>query len=228
MYDFTVTDAFGGGTCEATSSGMVTADMSACPEIDRTSTNDPTSFDPCSCGDPLNFFDPMNGNITFFHDFVEVTSMTGETWEVSVVSAQAYSDEGVTNIMVGDLLTETMPGSGIYRIDLFHPPGVGFTMTVDRTAGGGPFPLVEGSTCTACQQIPTLGQWGLILLSLLVLTFGVVAIRKQEPGLVGFGTVSANDKFNLPFNKAVFSKMLIAVMLGLAAIFAVSIALVMK
>lgn len=223
-YNITVTDAVV-GTCEGTATEMVAANMGTCPTVNRTSANDPTSFDPCSCGDPLNYYDG-NGDITYFHDFVEVTSSTGETWEVTAVSAQAYSDNGITNIAIGNGLTETAPGSGIYRIDLFHPPGVGFTMTVDRTAGGGPFPLMEGGTCTACKQVPTLGQWGLILLSLLVLTFGVVALRKHEPVLAGFGTVASSDeKYSLPFNKAVFGKMLIAVMLGLAAVFAVAVTL---
>ena len=194
------------------------------PTISRTNANDPTSFDPCSCGDPLNFYDG-NGDITYFHDFVEVTSLTGETWEVSAVSAMAYSDAGATNIMVGDVLAETFAGSGIYRIDLFHPPGVGFTMTVDRTAGGGPFPLMEGGICMACKQIPTLGQWGLILLSLLILTFGVVALRKHEPvlAMAGQGTSTSSNNRSLPFNKAAFSKMLIVVMVGLAVVFAVAI-----
>ncbi len=208
-----------------TSSTYATVDPGlgpGCPTISQTNPNDPTSFDPCSCGDPLNFYD-ADGDITYFHDFVEVTSMTGETWEVAAVSAMAYSDAGATNIVIGDGLTETPPGSGIYRIDLFHPPGVGFTMTVDRTAGGGPFPLMEGGTCTACKQVPTLGQWGLILLSLLILTFGVVALRKRELVMAGYGTTVSNNKFTLPFDKASFGKMLIAVMFGLAAVFAVAV-----
>lgn len=191
------------------------------PTISRTSANDPTSFDPCSCGDPLNFYDG-NGDVTYFHDFVEVTSVTGETWEVTAVM-DAFTDEGVTPVVVTDPLVETPPGSGIYRIDLFHAPGVGFTMTVDRTAGGGPFPLMEGGTCAACKQIPTLGQWGLILLSLLILTFGVVALRRHEPVLAGYGNVASSNKFNFPFNKAVFSKMLITVMIALAAVFVVAV-----
>jgi hypothetical protein len=98
-------------------------------------------------------------------------------------------------------------------------------MTVDRTAGGGPFPLMEGGTCAACQQVPTLGQWGLILLSLLILTFGVVALRKHEPvlAMAGQGTSTASNNRSLPFNKAAFGKMLIVVMLGLAAVFAVAV-----
>ncbi len=209
-------------TCTATANATVNPGAGTCPTVSQTNPNDPTSFDPCSCGDPLNFYD-ADGDVTFFHDFVEVTSVTGETWEVAAVSAMAYSDAGATNIMIGDGLTETPPGSGIYRIDLFHPPGVGFTMTVDRTAGGGPFPLMEGGTCLACKQVPTLGQWGLILLSLLILTFGVVALRKREPVLAGYGSTVSNNKFTLPFDKTSFGKMLIAVMIGLAAVFAVAV-----
>jgi hypothetical protein len=221
-YNITVTDAVV-GTCEGTATEMVAANMGTCPTVSRTSANDPTSFDPCSCGDPLNYYDG-NGDITYFHDFVEVTSSTGETWEVTAVSAQAYSDNGITNIVIGDVLTETSPGSGIYRIDLFHPPGVGFTMTVDRTAGGGPFPLMEGGTCAACQQVPTLGQWGLILLSLLILTFGVVALRNRQMVLAGAGTSSFPTGIRqMPFDGASFRRMLVVVMVGLAVVFATAI-----
>ena len=209
-------------TCVNTAMATVDPGMGMCPTSSRTNPNDPSSFDPCSCGDPQNYYDG-NGDITYFHDFVEVTSVTGEMWTVTAVM-DAFTDNGVTPIVVTDPLTETAPGSGIYRIDLFHAPGVGFTMTVDRT--GAPFPLMEGGTCTACKQIPTLGQWGLILLSLLILTFGVVALRRHEPvlAMAGQGSSSASNNRSLPFNKAAFGKMLVAVMLGLAATFAVAIA----
>ncbi|MEZ4955353.1 MAG: hypothetical protein R2825_17465 [Saprospiraceae bacterium] len=60
---------------------------------------------------------------------------------------------------------------------------------------------------------------------LLILTFGVVALRKHEPvlAMAGQGTSTASNNRSLPFNKAAFGKMLIVVMLGLAAVFAVAV-----
>ncbi len=216
-YDITVTDAFG-GTCEATDTEMVIAGMSLCPTVSRT---DPTIFDPCSCGDPLNYVDGM-GDVSYFHDFVLVTSAPGETWEFTAV-AGAFHDDGTTPVTPGTVLPETPPGSGMYRLDLFHAPGVGFTCTVDRTAGGPPFPLMTGGTCSACAQVPTLGQWGLIILGLLILTFGVVVLRSREMAIAGYSSVETSKFSRLPFDKALFGKALIAVMLGLAATFAVAV-----
>ena len=35
------------------------------------------------------------------------------------------------------------------------------------------------SICAACAPIPTIGQWGLIILGFLVLIFGIVYIKKN-------------------------------------------------
>ena len=72
--------------------------------------------------------------------------------------------------------------------------------------------------------VPTLGQWGLIILSLLLTTFGVVALRSRQTVLAGVGTSSFPTGIHqLPFDKVFFGKMLIYTMIGLAAVFAVAI-----
>ena len=162
------------------------------------------------------------------HDFVTVTSGPGETW---VVTAQvgASSNCAGAAIALGTPLVETVVGvSGVYVLNpIFHLPGVGFTMTVDRPAS--PFPLMTGGTCAACMQIPTLGQWGLILLGLLILTFGVVALRSRQTVLAPSGLAGTSGSSfpvnlrSLPFNGAAYRRMLAFVMLGFVAVFAVAV-----
>ena len=83
---------------------------------------------------------------------------------------------------------------------------------------------VTDSTVTAA--VPTLGEWGLIILSLLLLTFGMVALRSREVALAGVGNTSSfpTKLPQWPFDKAAFGKMLAMVMVGLAAIFSVAVA----
>ncbi len=183
----------------------------------------PDITDPCSCGDPLNIID-AGGMITHFHDFVMVTSGPGETWEISSLNSGAIFDAGLAAIPVGTVLPEIAPG--VYRLDLFHPDGVGFNVTVDRTAGGGPFPLTTGGTCSGCPLvgIPTMGQWGLIILALLLLSFATVFMMRRQAAFADIGNVSAQSG-GIPFDKAVFGKMLTYVVLGLAATFAIAVSI---
>lgn len=79
---------------------------------------------------------------------------------------------------------------------------------------------------TPMAGVPTIGQWGLIILSLLILTFGVVALRSRQTVLAGTANTSFPATFRqLPFNKTAFGNMLIYVMIGLAVTFAVAVSL---
>lgn len=68
--------------------------------------------------------------------------------------------------------------------------------------------------------VPTLSQWGLFFLSLLILTFGTVVLRREKTVLVGANGSNIPTRINqFPFDKMAFSKMFIAVMIGFGAIF---------
>ncbi len=192
-------------------------------QTDEDGDGTPDITDPCACGDPLNIIDG-GGNITHFHDFVLVNSGPGETWQITALNSGAIFDAGLVAIPLNTVLPEISPG--VYKLDLYHPSGVGFNVTVDRTAGGGPFPLVTGGTCNAAicgsQAIPTMGEWGLIILALLLLTFATVFMMGRKTAVAGFGTVSSNGA-GIPFNKAAFGKMLAIVMVVLAAVFATAV-----
>ncbi len=194
------------------------------PTISQTDSDgdgNPDITDPCACGDPLNIIDGM-GQITHFHDFVLVVSGPGETWQITALNSGAIFDNGLVAIPLNTPLVEISPG--VYKLDLWHPVGVGFNVTVDRTAGGGPFPLVTGGTCNACPLvgIPAMGEWGLIILALLLLSFATVFMMRRQTAIAGFGNVTSQSS-GIPFDKASFAKMLVYVMIGLAAAFAVAV-----
>jgi len=56
-----------------------------------------------------------------------------------------------------------------------YPNTIGCPVDIDL-----PFTVTENNVCVPSQSIPTLGEWGLIILSLLTLIIGIVNIRQEE------------------------------------------------
>ena len=105
---------------------------------------------------------------------------------------------------------------------------VTLTLTTDDPAGlcpAGTGQMTITYNASPCVQVPTMGQWGLIILSLLLLTFGTVALQKRELAGANSAIVAASGVSSLPFNRAGFSKMLVIVMLILGAVFAIAVSL---
>ena len=72
-------------------------------------------------------------------------------------------------------------------------------------------------------SIPTMGEWGLIILGLLVLCFATVFMMLRQTALAGMGNVSMSGTGGIPFDKTSYGKMLVGVMIGMAGVFAVTV-----
>lgn len=84
--------------------------------------------------------------------------------------------------------------------------------------------LILSANAAQAAAIPTMGEWGLILLSILMLTIGTVAIRQRKLAFAG----SQNEQFSfrrLPLDRKLFARCLGIVGLGLVTVFAVAISL---
>ena len=68
-----------------------------------------------------------------------------------------------------------------------------------------------------------MGEWGLMILALLLMSFATVFMMRRETALAGFGSVSVPGNNSIPFNSNVFKNLLGYVMLGLALTFAVAV-----
>ncbi len=194
--------------------------------VDSSGDGLPDIADPCDCADPENIEDPATNNITYFHDFVTVVSNPGETWElVSYNSGQLY-DNALNPIPAGTALTEVSPG--LYRLDGLHESLVGFEANFNRTTNPLATPLTIGNVCDgvicAIAGVPTMGQWGMILFTIIMLSFGVIFVMRKQVAFAGMGTAPSAFSSGLPFDKTSFGKVLVYVMLGLAATFAIAIA----
>ena len=144
---------------------------------------------------------------------------------VSYNSGQLY-DNALNPIPAGTTLTEVSPG--LYRIDGLHESIVGFVANFNRTTNPLATPLTTGNACDgvscAFAAVPTMGEWGMILFALIMLSFGVIFVMRQQVALAGAGaTASSSFSSGLPFDKSSFGKILAYVMIGLAATFTVAI-----
>jgi hypothetical protein len=66
-----------------------------------------------------------------------------------------------------------------YRLDFYHSRGTGFTATFSPDNGA---TILEFSgVCDGCQNpIPTLTQWSLVILGLIMLILGMVFMEKRK------------------------------------------------
>ncbi len=111
------------------------------------------------------------------------------------------------------------------------PAGATFTVVMSNTSSqqicdysftlnpSNPGVVISGVGCAAA--VPTMGEWGLIILALLTLSFGTVFMMRSRMAVAGMGNVSVSS--GIPFNRAAYGKLLAVVMAGLAASFAVAV-----
>jgi|GEM_PF-2588294 len=82
-------------------------------------------------------------------------------------------------------------------------PGCDITFMQDIT-------VTENDVCAPISDIPTLSEWGLMTLALLLMTLGAVKMAVGSVALAGVGTKNVpmpfNASFKLPFNMAILRK----------------------
>jgi len=150
--------------------------------------------DPCSCTDPRNC--DING-ITFFHDSLVV--MTGGISGLTITVAPGVVDfytevpcfsNSSDPILApaGTIIPEVPAGSGEYRLEFWRPAVI---PSISVGTGGQTFDVPPATFEPICvcadeiAEIPTIGEWGLIWLSLLFLIIGVNILREKQIGLNG-------------------------------------------
>ena len=127
--------------------------------------------DPCSCGDTLNVFDD-NGSVVLFHDYLLITGAEVGA-SVNITNTTNFFD-AVGNPIPTPIIG-TVDEFGQFRIEYYHPASV--SATADVTVGNETQSFV-GSSCEACLVIiPTMDQWGIILLLLLMSIVSVLVYK---------------------------------------------------
>lgn len=174
--------------------------------------------DPCNCANPEHIDTDGDGQIDLFYETVVITAATGQTWTLG-------SPNGVLD-MNGNPLTsltanETDPST--YVANFYHAAGTGYSSVWSN----GMSTLVIFNSCDACAAIaavPTMSQWGLIILAMFSFTFLLLFVMAGQTQLMTTTgqTVSAIDwkKLNsYPFDASLFqiaSKITVGVLLAIS------------
>ncbi len=165
-----------------------------------------------SCDPGADPVDPADDMVSFDYTVNDLGG-TGTTWSDDQGQAgQAYG----TTVTVGPIPADAS----------------NFSITVTDDAD--PDCTITGTqTLTDCgttpNDIPTLSEWGLITLALLLMTFGSVKMAVGNVALAGLGSRSVpmpgGNTFRLPFDAAIFRKSLtftgILTLIGFAICFAI-------
>jgi hypothetical protein len=168
----------------ASPSSTLFGSFACTPPITATISNDdadgdgtPDITDPCDCTDPLNpdpavVTGPGGGEV--FHELVTVTSGIGETWNMDATTIGALDATGAA-LTLPAAMTEITPG--VYTLDFYHEIAVGYAGDFSN----GTTTLNIANTCTAtCSSVPTLDEWGLIILTLALLNIALVFVVRRK------------------------------------------------
>jgi hypothetical protein len=127
--------------------------------------------DPCSCDDPLNV-QPWGGMVQLFHDVLLVNiGLPGQNVTVS----QSFNPANFVDINGDPIPVNTAlddQGDGTYTLSFYRPPSTSFSVEID--VNGIYQEIFNSDTCLDAEAcgvlpIPTMSEWGLIILALLML-----------------------------------------------------------
>ena len=217
----------------------LTASFSATPACTLTNNNAGTAPGPCAVAPPCAITDISTSNLSGCNDS-GTPSITGDDTFTADVTVS------FSNPPAGGILLLT--GDGIANVSAAALSGSSHTFTgVSMAANGTPINLTAGfsaaSGCTltnnnagmapgSCSPlsptIPTMSEWGLILFALIIFTLTVVFGTQQQRAMAmssTTGEMAATNRWQLPFDKGLFFKVLPYVYLGFVAIFASAILL---
>ncbi len=168
--------------CLDTTQVLITVPMASISLVDKDGDGNPDIADPCSCFDPQNVAGSANGSITLFHDIITLTNGgIGQTWVLNTVNSGGFLMQDGTPFPLNTPLTDL--GGGVYQLDFWHQPDIGFNATFRRASDNDLQAI--GSSCDGqmCLIIPTMSQWGLLIFGLLVLNLGLVFIYRKTNDL---------------------------------------------
>lgn len=128
--------------------------------------------DPCGCDNII----PANNAFGFlFRDTLIITAGGGGTANVILgTNTNGFLDAAGVLFPFGTLLGSLSPATPI-KFVFYRPPNVPLDIVTNIVA------TITSPACTGfCPLIPTLSQWGIISLALLLLIFGITAIRERK------------------------------------------------
>jgi len=155
-----------------------------------------TAIDGCGdvslgIGDPCNCFAGLDldgdGENEFARDVITITPGMAP-YSVSSYSGGLFDANGnaLSTADLDALIAAAVAAGGNIGITVYLPADGSSTYTVEVTDANGSSASITGGGCSSCgdNAIPTMGEWGLIILALLLLNLGVLYIRQTEMKIV--------------------------------------------
>ncbi len=167
--------------CVDTAKVTITTPISNSSLVDKDGDGQADIADPCNCFDPENVVveNGSNRSVTFFHDFVTITNGgVGQTWVLATVNSGEVLMNNGSPIPMNTALNDL--GGGIYRLDLWHRPDIGFNATFRRLNDNATETVGNSCGGNACITIPTMSEWSLLIFGLLVLNLGIFFVQRKQ------------------------------------------------
>ncbi|MFZ1786977.1 MAG: IPTL-CTERM sorting domain-containing protein [Saprospiraceae bacterium] len=130
----------------------------------------------CNCNDPLNILDG-DLQVLFFHRTLVLD--IGQANIPVEIFGNWFDSAGMP---VSGPVNAMTNNDGFLEFEFFSPPAVAIDFDVHYNSGQGELSLLYmGSACEPCMAIiPTLNQWGIIWLVLLMMIVGVASQKKPS------------------------------------------------
>ncbi len=200
-------------TAACIGSMMATAPATCSDVVNGNIEGDPS--DPCFCGNENNIMvtagdDPENPflQVQYFYDFITIST----TPATNGLNITTMSETGILD-MNGDpaVLSFNDNGDGTYTAEFYHEVDEGFEVMGIEGSDGAGLTVTFGDSfgeCGQCatEEIPTLSEWGLITLALMLMSYGSI-VMAGSGALAGANNVQLPiSNFQLPFNAAILRK----------------------
>ena len=154
-------------------------DIPSCPTFD--------ALDPCSCDNPNNVLSDDGNSVLFWEDELTIVGSPGATVTLTNnINAEGFLmpiPSSTSAIPFPNGVLGTIPPTGILTIQ-FYKDATDSETNIEFTVGAAMDTFNEtcGLAPTACtiNTIPTIGEWALLILSLLLLLIGIVSFRAKK------------------------------------------------
>lgn len=132
-----------------------------------------TTTEPCSCNNENNIDFENDGIIDLFYEAITIYATPGITdWASVFIKGNPLDTNGnLSNNFITD------NGDGTYSTSFYLPENDTYVVNFKSASQNICVPAVAGGNCKACVPIPTLSQWGLIVLGLILICIFLVQFR---------------------------------------------------
>ena len=148
--------------------------------------------DPCNCFDPLNEVSSPVGYL--FHDILSVS--TGANLMIRLTSTNDEFRDSLGNAIPLNTILGTTDMNGDLLFDFYHLGGVAAIIMTSNGQVTEPFTssICDSSICPG--PVPTLSEWGLIVLCLIMMIVGIIFLKSSAYHTILSGSGTSHKRLD--------------------------------